>query len=258
MKNYLKRYLPVFSFFVLFLITSNLSAQSPVELMKSGNKFYQEGNYERAIESYKKILGQGFESGATYYNLGNAYFKSGKLGYAIYSYEKGMKLQPNDEDLSYNLKIANSRTVDKISELPKLFIVSWWEGLVTSLSISGWSVVAIVVFWLLLGSIALYQFSRRAAIQRVSFLSSSIALSLLIVVSAILFARINREAATDYGILLESAYSVKASPDIKSNDAFVIHEGIKFSVEDQVNDWSKIRLIDGKVGWIEKKVFGQI
>jgi tetratricopeptide (TPR) repeat protein len=241
-----------------FFFSTYLLAQAPDELMKSANKFYQQGNYELAILSYQKILGQGFESGATYYNLGNAYFKTGKLGYAIYSYEKGLKIEPNDEDLAYNLKIANSRTVDKIAQLPKLFIVQWWEGLVTSLNISGWSFVVMFVFWILLGSISIYLFSRRANLQRIAFLSSSISLSVLIISAVILFARVNREAATDYGILLEPTYSVKVSPDIKSNDAFIIHEGIKFSIEDHVNDWSKIRLIDGKVGWIQKNVFGQI
>lgn len=244
--------------FVLLLLKTNSFAQTPDELMKSANKFYQQGNYELAIQSYQKILGQGFESGATYYNLGNAYFKTGKLGYAIYSYEKGLKIEPNDEDLAYNLKIANSRTVDKITQLPKLFIVSWWEGLVTSLNISGWSFIVIIIFWILLGSIAIYIFSRRVNLQRISFLIGSISLSLFIIAAFILFARINREAATDYGILLESTYSVKVAPDIKSNDAFVIHEGIKFTLEDHVNDWSKIRLIDGKVGWIQQNAFGRI
>ncbi len=242
----------------IIFLSASVFAQTPDELMKSANKFYQQGNYDLAIQSYQKILGQGFESGTTYYNLGNAYFKTGKLGYAIFSYEKGLKIEPNDEDFAYNLKIANSRTVDKISQLPKLFIVSWWEGLVTSLNISGWSFVVMIVFWILLGSIAIYFFSRRANLQRISFLVSSISLAVLIVAAVLLFARVNREAATNYGILLEPIYSVKVSPDVKSNDAFVIHEGIKFTLEDHVNDWAKIRLIDGKVGWIQKNVLGQI
>jgi tetratricopeptide (TPR) repeat protein len=244
---------------VSFLIgISGINAQSPDELMKSANKFYQEGNYQLALESYKQILGQGYESGALYYNLGNSYFKNGKLGYAIYNYEKGLKLLPNDEDLSYNLRIANSRSVDKITELPKLFIVSWWEGLVTSLSITGWSFIVLIVFWILLASIGIYLMSRKITLQRISFLGASIFLALFLIVSILLFARANREAATNYGILLEPTYTVKLSPDLKSNDAFVIHEGIKFVIEDHVNDWSKIRLIDGKVGWVQKNAFGQI
>lgn len=243
---------------ILLFISVNLFAQSSDELMNNGNKFYQEGQFEQAVQTYQKIIVQGFESGAVYYNLGNAYFKSGKLGYAIYSYEKGLKLKPNDEDLSYNLRIAQARTFDKITELPKLFVIAWWEGLVTSFSVSAWSLIVILIFWILLISFAVYYFSRNSRFQRISFLSSSISLAALIVVVVLLFARVNREAATNYGILLQQTYSVKVSPDVKGSDAFVIHEGIKFSIEDHVNDWVKIRLVDGKIGWIQNSVMGQI
>ncbi|NJD22893.1 MAG: tetratricopeptide repeat protein [Melioribacter sp.] len=243
---------------ILFLVSVNLFAQSPYELMGNGNKFYQEGQFELAVQTYQKILGQGFESGAVYYNLGNAYFKSGKLGYAIYSYEKGLKLEPNDEDLSYNLRIAQARTFDKITELPKLFIIAWWEGLVTSFGVSAWSLIVILIFWILLISFAVYYFSRNSRLQRISFLSSSISLAVLIVAVVLLSARVNREATTNSGILLQQTYSVKVSPDLKGSDAFVIHEGIKFSIEDHVNDWVKIRLVDGKIGWIQNSAMGQI
>jgi len=241
-----------------FFICGSLFAQSPEELMKNANKYYQDGQYEAAIQTYEKILAQGFESGALYFNLGNSYFKDGKLGYSIYYYEKGLKLEPNDEDLSYNLRIANSRTFDKITQLPKLFIISWWEGLVTSLSVIGWSFVVVIIFWIFLACIAIYLFSRRTNLQRFSFLGGSISLAVLILASVLLFARIGREASTNYGILLQTTYSVKVSPDTKSNDAFVIHEGIKFQIDDHVNDWAKIRLVDGKVGWIQKEALGQI
>ena len=240
------------------VLSINLSAQTQEELMQRANKYYQNNQFEQSIESYKEILSHEYESGALYYNLGNAYFKTNKLGYAIYCYEKGLKLNPNDEDLLYNLRISNSRTVDKIAELPKLFIISWWEGIVTSLSISSWSVLTLIIFWIFLLSIAGYLFIRKIQVQRASFFIGSFSLASLIIVAVMLYARIGREASTNFGILQTQIYSVKVTPDSKSNDAFVIHEGIKFVIEDNVNDWAKIRLADGKVGWIQKDVFGQI
>ena len=244
--------------FILTVFYMKLFAQSPDELMQRANKYYQNNQFEQTADTYKEILSRGFESGALYYNLGNAYFKNNKLGFAIYYYEKGLKHTPNDEDLLYNLKIANSRTVDKIIELPKLFIISWWEGIVTSLSISAWSVLTLIIFWIFLLSISGYLFVRKIKIQRAAFFIGSISLASLIIVAILLFARINSSASTNFGILQTQTYSVKTTPDIKSNDAFVIHEGIKFVIEDNVNDWAKIRLVDGKVGWIQKNVFGQI
>lgn len=253
-----KKFATMLIIFFLFSLTVGAFAQSPDQLMLNANKLYQEGQYENAIQAYRKILSQGYESGPLYFNLGNAYFRTGKLGYAIYNYEKGLKLVPNDDDLIYNLRIANSRTVDKISELPKLFIVSWWEEIVTSLTITGWSILVIVFYLILISSVAVYLLIRKAIMQRFAFISGSLSLAVLILVSVFLFARINREASTNYGILLSPSYSVKVSPDSKSSDAFVVHEGIKFSIEDYVSDWYKIRLVDGKVGWIERNSIGQI
>ncbi len=244
--------------FILLILTSSLFAQTPDELMLEGNKFYQTGQYENAVDAYHKILSQGYESEALYYNLGNAYFKSGKVGFAILSYEKGLKLSPGDDDLSYNLRIANARTVDKITELPKLFIIQWWDVLITSFSLSGWSFIVILMYLIFLTSIGLYLLSGKIRIQRLAFLAGSSSLAVFIICVVILISRYNREAATNYGILTDQAYSVKIAPDIKSNDAFVIHEGIKFAVEDHVSDWYKIRMLDGKVGWIQKSAFGQI
>jgi tetratricopeptide (TPR) repeat protein len=243
---------------VFVLLFSTLNAQTPDVLMKTGNQFYHDGQYEAAVQSYEKILSQGCESGALYFNLGNAYFKSGRLGYAIFSYEKGLKIEPNDDDLTYNLRIANSRTFDKIQELPKLFIVAWWEGLITAFSVTGWSVLVIIFFLVFILSIAAYLMIHRSFVQRITFLSGSISMAVLLLTIVFLFARVGRESSTNYGILLSPTYSVKVSPDTKSNDAFVIHEGIKFTLEDSVGDWVKIRLADGKVGWAERQSLGQI
>lgn len=243
---------------VMIILNSFTLAQIPDELMKEGNKYFQEKDYTSAIDAYHKILSQGIQSAPLYYNLGNAYFKSGRIGHAILNYEKGLKLSPGDEDLAYNLQIANSRTVDKITELPSIFIVKWWEILITSFSFTGWSIITIFLYILFLTSIGLYLLSKNFNVQRISFFSGSISLSVLIVATVILISRYNHEASTDYGILLNPIYSVKTSPDIKSNDAFVIHEGIKFVVEDNVNEWVKIKLVDGKIGWIEKRAFEQI
>jgi len=244
---------------VLFLSFPVLNwGQSPEQLMERANKYYQDQKYDQAIQAYKPILSQGYESPALYYNLGNAYFKSGSIGNAILYYERGLKLSPGDEDIQFNLKVANSRTVDKITELPKIFIVQWWEVFITSFSLSGWSVITVIIFWIFLTSIGLFILSGRIRIQKISLMAGSISLALLILVVVILISRYNHEAVTDYGVLTEEIYSVKVAPDQKSNDQFVIHEGIKFVVEDQVNGWYKIRLVDGKVGWIPQNVFGLI
>lgn len=245
-------------FTIMFLTFANILAQSPEKLMLLGNKYYQEQKYEEAARTYQKILSQGYESSALYYNLGNSYFRLGKLGYAILFYEKALKLSPGDEDIAYNLKVANARTIDRITELPKLFIVKWWEILITSLSLNGWAIITIIIYVTLIISIGIYILSKKIYLQKIAFKAGITAVILFLLCLIIFIARYNYEKSTNFGVLLESAYSAKVAPDEKSNDAFLIHEGIKFVIEDHVNNWSKIRLADGKVGWVQNYAFEKI
>ena len=59
-----------------------------------------------------------------------------------------------------------------------------------------------------------------------------------------------QDTAKDKAVVTAQTVTAKSSPDAKSVDAFVIHEGVKVKLTDAVGDWVKITLVDGKVGWI--------
>lgn len=244
----------LFIFLAALLLASSSYAQVN-DMMQRANQLYQEEQIEEAIKAYKDILNRGYVSDALYYNLGNSYFRIGQLGYSILYYEKGLKISPNDEDINYNLSIVKARTVDRIEEVPKLFIVEWWELLITSISITAWSLIVIFLFILFLLFLALYFTSKTGKMQRFGFLFGSINFAFLLVAVILLISSVDREMSTDFGVLVEVEAAAKQSPDDRSNDVFVIHEGLKFQVEDKVNNWSKIRLSDGKIGWLPNYSF---
>lgn len=243
---------------LIFFIGCVLFAQDIESLMQSGNENFQNKRFENAIENYQSILKQGFISPELYYNLGNSYFRVGELGKAILYYEKSLKLSPGNDDAAYNLKIARARTVDKIQEIPDIFIVKWWNILLTSFSASGWQIIVMAFYLLLLICIGFYFIIKNLQVQKLSFILGILNLTGLIFAVIFLISSLSREHSNDYGILLQAVYSAKVSPDIQGNDAFVIHEGIKFKIEDKVNNWVKIKLSDGKVGWIPENTFDVI
>ena len=222
-------------------------------MMQQGNDYYQNKQYERAVESYSKLVDEGYSGTSLFYNLGNAYYREGKIGYAILYYRKALKLSPGDDDVQHNLAIANLKTVDKIDTLPQFFLFQWWESLLAVFSLSGWTYLAYAFYIMLLLSIGLYFFVKNGKLQKYLFFSGSGSLLLLIITSVLLVVNLNRQLNIKNGVIISSIVNVKVSPDATSNDAFIIHEGLTVREEDSVDNWIKIRLDDGKEGWMPKE-----
>ena len=51
-------------------------------------------------------------------------------------------------------------------------------------------------------------------------------------------------------IVFSEELTVKSEPNNRSSQAFLLHEGTKVYVLDELDDWKKIELIDGKTGWV--------
>ncbi|MBL1212276.1 MAG: tetratricopeptide repeat protein [Ignavibacteriae bacterium] len=243
---------------LLFAVTFTVNGSSIDEMMIEANKLYQESKYDSALTVYKQVTDQGYVSAALYFNIGNSYYRTGEIGRAILNYERGLKLEPSDEDIKYNLRIAQARIVDRIKYVPQIFLVEWWNSLLTFLSVSAWAAVVIIFYISLLIFIGIYFLTKSGRLQRFSFYFGSMNFIALIFIVFLFIARVNRETSKDYGVLITDTISVKVSPDEKAQDAFVIHEGLKFEVEDELQEWARIKLSDGKVGWLNKTALEMI
>lgn len=253
MKKYLIKIL-----FVLAFVSLYAYAQDANSVLQKGNEFYKNGQFQSAIDEYNKVIHMGYEGASLYYNLGNAHYRLGKIGYAILYYEKAIKFAPGDEDIKHNLALAKLNIKDKVDSLPPFFIFIWWEGLLGAFSVSGWTIIAYIFFILLLLAVIGYFFSRNSTQQRISFFSGAGFLAMLVIAIVLLFVKMNKEYKIKDGIILDTVVTSKYSPDETSKDNFIIHEGLKVRLEDRVDDWIKIRLDDGKVGWIMKHSVGEI
>lgn len=240
----------LFTIIAAVIFSSFIWAESPEAMLRRGNEFYVSKQYNKAIEAYENLTEQGYEGTELFYNLGNAYYRVGKLGYAILYYEKALKLSPSDEDVRHNIALVNLQTVDKIETLPGFFLFEWWESLLSLFSVSGWAIFAFIIYLLLLAVIVVYVFTSSAFVQRISVYGGLAVIVFLALSITILTVNLNRENNVKKGVIIEQTATAKLAPDNKSNDAFVIHEGLKVTVEDRLSNWLKIRLEDGKIGWL--------
>ena len=237
---------------LLLILTSGiLSAQESV--LKEAATAYTQEDYAKAIELYEGILKNSGSSAEIYYNLGNAYFKAGKIAPAILNYERALLNNPADKDTRFNLEIANLRKVDKIEPVDEFFLTKWFRSVQNLLSVDTWASLGITCFLLLIGCLILYFFSKWMKLRKMGFYLGI--LMLLIVVFSNIFAW-NQKKALDTrqgAIIFAPTVTVKSSPDTSGTDLFVLHEGTKVFIKSSLGDWYEIEIEDGNVGWIRQK-----
>ena len=245
--------------FVFCILLSSIGfSQSLQQELGQANQFYKSGNYKEAITKYETVLRQGYHGASLFYNLGNAYYRSGKFGLAILYFEKAYQISPDDEDIQHNLAITNSKIVDKVDVVPKFFLFFWWEGMQNFFHPSGWKTFMFVVYLLLIITIGIFFTAKNSSTKKYSFFSGA-SILFIFSLSVVLFLTKQHQVENyHYGIVLEQTVNVKSSPDEKSSDAFILHEGIKVKVEDKLEGWNKIRLSDGKIGWLVSSTIGII
>ncbi len=244
---------------VFFLIaTAEVKPDNNLLLIEQANAYYDEGEYLTAIEVYEAITENGYESAALYYNLGNAYFKINDMASAILNYERALKFAPYDGDILFNLEVANSRIVDKIEPVPVFFIFKWWNQLVNLRSVEQWAWISVSAFFLLLIMALLFLLSKIIWLKKVSFWFGIVFLFGFLVS----FSLANHHYITmihkTEGIVFTPTLTVKSSPRENSTDIFVIHQGAKVFITNQVGEWYEIRIADGSKGWIRENDFKKI
>jgi tetratricopeptide (TPR) repeat protein len=231
-------------------------ADSPDRLYSIGTEAYKAKNYQQAIDAYQKLISDGYSNAAVYYNLGNAYYKTDQISQSILCYERALKLAPSDEDIKFNLKLANLKTVDRLTPVPQLSIVTRWHSFVSSQSSRTWAIYSVVSVWFALVAFALYLFV--SSIRRVGFFSGCVLLLFSLFFVYLSYVEGQVEFGAGQAILTVPNTYIKSAPDTSGTDLFMIHEGIKLNILDRVGEWSKVRLADGKIGWVQQSTFAVI
>lgn len=214
------------------------------------NSLFTESKYEESITSYNEIINTGVESAKLYYNLGNAYYKSGNLPRAILNYERALLLAPHDKDIRYNLEMSNMQITDKLETVGDFFLTAWFKGFKNKTKSDTWAIISILSFAISILGLGLFLFSRKRAIKQVSF--STALLMFIVAFIAFNFSAsqkdklINRNSA----IIFEPSVSVKSSPSAGGTDLFILHEGTKVNILEELGEWKRIVISDGNEGWM--------
>ncbi len=214
---------------------------------------YVQEHYQQAIRDYEALLKQGV-SAELYYNLGNAYYRMDNMTQAVLNYERALLLSPGDKDIRFNLQMARSKTIDKITPESEMFFVTWYHSLVNMMSVDGWARTALVVLVAAIVLALVYLFSSPVWLRKVGFFAGILMLVLFLFSN--LFAWQQKRAFTHRtgAIVIRSAVNVKSTPSKNGTDLFILHEGTRVTITDaSMKEWRQVRVADGKEGWLETK-----
>jgi len=237
----------------LLLFTSIISAQNASSLFSEANNLYKEGKYQDALNLYKQIENQKSYSSELYYNIGNCYYKLNQVAPTIYNYEKSLALNPQNEDAQNNLIIAKRLTLDRIEKLPQTLFQKLDKQLFQQFHYETWAIITIVLSIIASILFLLFYFSNIPSKKRLFFVASISCFLLLISTFLISFQQYNTTSNNIEAIIFSKETGVNNAPTINSEEVFILHEGTKVRILDTVDDWNKIKLIDGKIGWILNK-----
>jgi tetratricopeptide (TPR) repeat protein len=239
----------LFIFALCFLSTKGFAASNTD--FDNANEQYKKGEYKSAISSYEKILKSGYDAAEVYYDLGNCYYKLNDVPHSILNYERALKLAPRDEDIIFNLRLANLKVIDKIQSVDQVFFKRWIENISNLYSTDSAALWTIIFLWCGLIVFALFILSGNSLVKRIFFYSGAIILVLSILFLIVTNYRNQTVNAINSGIIFNPSVYVKSAPDTKSTDLFILHEGTKVKILDTVGSWKKIRLMNNNEGWIK-------
>lgn len=233
---------------ILLLFTYQALAQGVRTQFEQANKLYQEEKFEEAADSYQDLLSSGYESAGVYYNLGNCYFQLDQLGLSILNYRRAEMLDPYDDEIRHNLELAKKAAIDDFETMPLPLFRAAYLNLLLLLGADTWAKMGLGGLALLVIGSFIYLFT---GFRRGGFILGFTGIITSVVFISLAIANQAYQKKNVPAIVLAASSYAKSGPGEKAEDVFILHEGAEVKVIESFEEWRKIRLPDGKVGWID-------
>ena len=213
------------------------------------NALYDNAKYKEAAELYRQTAATYPASAEIWYNLGNAYYKSGKLGFSVAAYRKALKLAPTDKDVRNNLDFVFAKTSDKIEPPPHNFIVRQTDRVADLFTPGGWALVTLLFALVALGLFLLYIFMKNYRVKKLGLFGSA-----LFWISAFgtlaLAAHRYYYALDSYVVVIAKSADVLGEPTENGTRLLLLNEGATLQLKEREDNWIKVELPNGSEGYV--------
>ena len=240
-----------------------MAAASPESLARATKAFqqangaYEKNDYAKAADLYRRAIDEGVADSRLYFNYANSMFRLNQPGMAILYYEKARKLDPNDQDVAYNLRFVNANIIDKnpAPETNALTKALQFAHSAFSINEGLWIVLGLFTLIFLAGMAALYA---GAALRGALITGIALAAVALLAVSPSLVFKIKEQETLQYGIVLKPAVEMFSGPGETFQVLTQVHEGTKFEIVETRGEWASVKLANGKGGFVRLTDLGKV
>ena len=204
--------------------------------------------FSTITKSYSKTSSDISDGSAmTYLQKGNDYYKNGKLGLAVYTYEKGLMKNPFNAEIRHNRDslLRKHGLVARANEIEKLKVLDYIVRITLPLIF----ILSLIYFLITNGVIRIFLLSTKKII---------VLLVLVFIVfigsSLLLQGFVNSQQA----ITISKNAVCKLGPNTDAKTIFHLKEGEKVEVFKTYLNWTKIKNNDGAVAWVSPNDIKQL
>jgi hypothetical protein len=234
---------------LLFASAAFASGEGAATLYNQGNALYAKGDFEGALKSYRHALEQRVADPRLEQNIGSAYLRTGDVGRAIYHFERGLMLEPRNDDLKFNLDYAKTLRLDEVPE-GGLFVSKLFEKIVHWMTPGEWIGLFAILFVLVSVSLLLLMVVHGRA-RPVLFWSFVGLLGLLILISPFFATNLYQHHFVKRGIVVGEKVQALTGPGGQSTEAFVVHAGMPCRILERRSGWVRVGIPTGLSGWMK-------
>jgi tetratricopeptide (TPR) repeat protein len=245
----MNRYLRLFVFLLCAFSVASSFAQPETDFTKATQE-YAQGHFKEAISGYEELVRAGKWSANLFYDLGNAYFRTGDFGYAILNYERALALERHHPEAAANLQIARDEA--HALELQQ----SWPERYLRFASVDEYSIAVAIAFWLAAFAIVTLIFARR----RSATLITTLMFCLLVSVVAIYAVYTLERGSNGSALAIVTGKNVQArlATADSANSVLALPPGSEVKILSTRGDWIYAALPNNLRGWIPAKDAQQV
>ena len=234
-------------------LTANMTAE---QLFEKAGDLYESRQYDQAGELYTTILVRGVESAPVYFNLGNAKFKAGDIGFAVLYYHRALRLEPGDEDIANNLEFASLFTSIQMEGVQLNPVTTFFESLVWQYKLSQLAWVS-SAFFILLMILMIIRFGIgfSGPIIRVGI---TVSITLLILVGSLTSFKYRHNYLIDRGVIVASECQVMTGPSETLDVEFEAAPGLVVEILSESGSYYNVLFENKRRGWIKKHLVAVI